>query len=576
MNCWPKLGFEVASFDMNFAFTLAHMLTGLSLQDELAENVVASPPYVFDEMDMDNMPDYDVYNYWGDIEYGSDSYWDTAIRQLRDEKQAKTGDKRKRVPETAEAKSNKRRKSEGAQQTPTPDDSDNEMPNVVFKSFEERSKLHDKRPTMTGYHSSFALLGDWKERFNDVDGFVFGTKEMPKDMQTAAEARDEDAPPKKTAKQQSLPSPPEGDEEWEDDDEAMDDSPLAALDPEMLKAILKEKMSAAGMEGMDEAAFMATISKMLAGEGDADEAAGELANGLLGQANDGGESALSGWLSQQGVDLQQDDDASSVTTAELPGPAKEGESHASPPDSVVGVHSDPKAHVHHPAHPEAVLEPVTSGEVQDHNPRRRSSLRKAIGVVIPSSPSASASAKKRLAAFDADDKGRKRKKVSFDVPQGLEETTLVAEPLDEVRSTAADESITSNNPLVPSDEGETGLPTRGKGADSSEKPKALRKTRESKVIGAEPETSEEKLKGVSKTAPKTRNAKAKPGDVDKSATASDDTVEKPTKKRKAQPDDAEAKEATPAKRRQTRGFAAPTASTRSKAEPAKRATRSKK
>ncbi len=59
--------------------------TGTCPQDELAETQIPSPGYsgAHDELALDAL-DYDVYEYFGDLEYGSDSYWDARIRDVLD------------------------------------------------------------------------------------------------------------------------------------------------------------------------------------------------------------------------------------------------------------------------------------------------------------------------------------------------------------------------------------------------------------------------------------------------------------------------------------------------------------
>jgi hypothetical protein len=103
--------------------------------------------------------------------------------------------------------------------------------------------------------------------------------------------------------------------EIDDDYDRETDSGLQ-IDPDMLKSILREKLGQAGLGGLDESAFMETISKLMSGD---ENAADGLASSLLGNmSRDAGGGALSGWLTGQGVSLedddeQADDDASSAT-----------------------------------------------------------------------------------------------------------------------------------------------------------------------------------------------------------------------------------------------------------------------
>jgi hypothetical protein len=91
--------------------------------------------------------------------------------------------------------------------------------------------------------------------------------------------------------------------EYDDEEEDEEDEIGRGLqiDPEMLKAILKDKLGQAGLDGLDESAFMETISKLMSGD---DTAADGLADSLLGNlSNESGGGALSSWLTGQGVSL---------------------------------------------------------------------------------------------------------------------------------------------------------------------------------------------------------------------------------------------------------------------------------
>lgn len=80
---------------------------------------------------------------------------------------------------------------------------------------------------------------------------------------------------------------------WEDDDEdgtsendeAEDDDEGPRIDPDMLKMALRQHLSAAGIkfDGMDEATLLRFATKMLSGEANSDDVAGELADDLLGE-----------------------------------------------------------------------------------------------------------------------------------------------------------------------------------------------------------------------------------------------------------------------------------------------------
>ncbi|KAF2764333.1 hypothetical protein EJ03DRAFT_33223 [Teratosphaeria nubilosa] len=285
-----------------------------SLADELAETQVAEPGYAGTnhELSIEEF-EYDLYAYYDDLEYGDDSYWEYGIRQ--DISQLETaGQKRKRGAPDKTAVMNKRRKVLGTPAIKLTAAGAEQPDTVVYMSQQERSR--PRTPPLLEKRAGCAFLGDWRRRFAGKDGIIH-TGEMPVDMQKAAEAQDDGTPVKH---RQEVPGEVMEDEEdgWEDEEDGEDgEVDLSALDPDILKQALKQKLKDAGLEGSDEGAFMDTLRRMLAGDEDA--AAGELANTLLGQAAEGeGEGAFSGWLSQQGVSLdrKEDDEASSVAPDE--------------------------------------------------------------------------------------------------------------------------------------------------------------------------------------------------------------------------------------------------------------------
>lgn len=278
--------------------------------------------------------DYDDLCYWDDVEYGNDEYWDGNI-------DAQGGQSRKQNRTKSEVHTHKRRKISVK---------DTEGDNVRFKSMSGRLRQWKAPKPVSAERTSFALLPDWRARLADASG-TSDDKEMPEDMLKAATAGPEDDAT--TGKTLRITGPlGNGDEDGGDENAEDMMSELASLDPQVLKAILKEKLGAAGLEGMHESAFLQTISEMLSGGSGADDTVAELANSLLGQAADGHDTALSGWLSQQGVSLdaeeRADDDDGDSMNQTTPGPTHGSDSCeaqdrgkddalTSPQDSVVGL-----------------------------------------------------------------------------------------------------------------------------------------------------------------------------------------------------------------------------------------------
>jgi len=299
----------------------------LSSQDELAETQVPSPGYagVNDEIANESF-EYDVYEYFGELEYGSDSYWDTRIKHLAS---VRAGEKRKSgVDEDEAAVIKKRRKDDGLEA----------RDNVVFIPFEKRlaplpPKVHDEE--------QFALLPDWKERFPEgCDDGSPTRKRMPADMRRAAEAGDEE-----DAEDGEKPVAHENemdvdDEEYEDEDEDDDDDTGAGPDQNVIMQVLRQKLADSGLGDVDESVFKDAIAKMLSGEGDSEDALGGLTSLLLGQ-KDGGGKAFEGFLAGQGVDVHREEDAEEDADEDEDEDAQEeAESHIT--SQIAGPTSTPK------------------------------------------------------------------------------------------------------------------------------------------------------------------------------------------------------------------------------------------
>lgn len=320
----------------------------------------------------------DWIDFWDECEYVDDEYWDSGPIGTST---SKSSGKRKREDHVTESLAAKRRRIMMEK-----------IENVQFVSMAKRLERFYELPPKLGDVKPFALLPNWKERFAKDTG-VFEKKAMPEAMKKAAEAQDEETTPKQ---RQYDAFAQDEEEEWVDEDEADEVdgeagdmvAQLASLDPEALKAVLKQKLGDAGLENLDEGTMMSALAKMLSGNQEAENAIDHLADNLLGQATQGNYAALSGWLSEQGVSLEdaEEDDASSVATAELPTASREVMSsnvEVSPPDSAI----------------EVAKKIGDTKQIAIHG----------------SSPSASA--KKRTAPADSDDEAvTKRKRVTFDVP----------------------------------------------------------------------------------------------------------------------------------------------------------------
>ncbi len=304
---------------------------------------IPSPSYINTEHELACLEEFDPYDYFMDAEYGDDEYWEHGRVPAGE---ASGAQKRKRAPVVPPKQADKKRKKSS-------------NPNVLFVPIAERVRQRDRTPTDPKTLTSFALITDWRTRYAGTTGEL-AEKAMPADMKRAAESKDDDTSPQPPRHIDAMIIAGEDEEEREDEDtdqaeadgaeaEAHSErgdlqAQLASLDPETLKAILKQRLGDAGLDGMDEGAFMQTIAKMMSGDNDAEDAAGDLATSLLGQANDGKDSALTGWLSQQGVSLDaaggeddEDDEEDAIVVAQPNGTAGKKGFEGSPQDSAISV-----------------------------------------------------------------------------------------------------------------------------------------------------------------------------------------------------------------------------------------------
>ena len=125
----------------------------IEIQDELAETSIPSPPPI-DTIE-DDYVSYDPYDYWLDIEYGTDEYYDVGLRKAS----APSGTKRKSTGKVDAA--NKRRKLDNQTHMGVETERIWTGPNVVFKSSSELNELNEPCQSC-GKLKPYALLPDWK------------------------------------------------------------------------------------------------------------------------------------------------------------------------------------------------------------------------------------------------------------------------------------------------------------------------------------------------------------------------------------------------------------------------------
>nr|POF07137.1 hypothetical protein CFP56_31761 [Quercus suber] len=274
-----------------------------ALADELAESQTADPGYPGTNYEIElETYEYELYEFWDDMEYADDEYWDYGPEAAVKKDSGLMGHKRKRNAPSDKSQPDKKRKVLGRQPGARESEKDGHFP-VYFLSMQDQLRFAKQAPPVLQNRKPVALLADWRERFPEDEGVML--VEMPKDMKRAADAEDDEM-------QES------GEDEWSDESGSQEADKHGSLNLETLKMVLRQRMTEAGLEGVDEDELMETISKMMNGEGDPEDAAGELANSLLGQASQGNEPAFTGWLSQQGVSLEDEEDDSTDEIERVP------------------------------------------------------------------------------------------------------------------------------------------------------------------------------------------------------------------------------------------------------------------
>ena len=268
--------------------------TDFNVQDELAETAVPEPPY-YDRID-DDWGDFDAYDYWMDIEYNTDEYFDCPVGAIGEMNVAHAGQKRRRT-NGDEAGLGKRRKMSSIRAMAAQRRDPPPIVPVLWLSSAETNTLEESTPRLREKVAGYALFGDWRIRFMDVPGFYTANMIRSKELE----------------------EPEQGDEEMDDDVEHDDDEGNSddedadeesdGVDSALLMEAIKARLTDSGLGGAEQEKFMQAIMGMMAeGEGGhVEDMLEELTDGLLNQVSEeGAGSGAAQWLVQQGVALNED------------------------------------------------------------------------------------------------------------------------------------------------------------------------------------------------------------------------------------------------------------------------------
>jgi hypothetical protein len=264
--------------------------------DDLAEHAINSPPPTT-YADDDAMEEWDRFEYYCDLEYGSDGYDDENFR-VRDPvlKTTETRQIRERPAATSKVKTRrKKRKGPPASGPFSRQRSLSPLPTVVWRS-------QDHMPVITKQlednQTSFALLPNWRELVQD---FAWGKRpagvgsELKREPIVAPSVEEDDG----TSTPESASSVAQPNED------TAQDIATGAIDSDALMAALQNRLSDLPgplnelLNGMDTSRLLECALRMVNGDGTEDDIADELADDLLDGAEEDTSTDLASWLSQQ-------------------------------------------------------------------------------------------------------------------------------------------------------------------------------------------------------------------------------------------------------------------------------------
>jgi hypothetical protein len=241
--------------------------------DDLAEHAIASPPptaYGDDDM----QAEWDRFDYYNDIEYASDGYDDAAF-QLHDPKDAKIGQKRKRVARHSRSNKKPRMAAEAPHTVvaaPSP---------VVWRSQNDRAPrqrlLADDAP-------SYALLKNWREDLVDTPRWACASPSAESPSSQSGQI------PDTVAKVlQALVSETHGDdtlseeEEMEEEDDREEDEEDGDISQDALMAALQRQLGGAGgpLSTMDPQQLLQFAMRMATNKDGTDDILDEMAAAIM-------------------------------------------------------------------------------------------------------------------------------------------------------------------------------------------------------------------------------------------------------------------------------------------------------
>jgi len=233
-----------------------------------------------------------------DIEYNTDEYYDCVVNATGKGNGTYAGQKRRRT-NGDDVGPGKRRKVSSVRAVAPQRRGPPPIVPVLWISSTESHSLNESVPCPFEKIARYALFDDWRVRFKDAPGFDTANESRVEELK-APEREDEDM-------EDEAEDEGDGEDDEDSNDEDAEEDEEAGLDSALVIEAIKARLADSGLGGADQGKFMEAIMGMMAGGegGDMEGMLEELTSSLLNQASEeGADSGAAQWLTQQGVSLK--------------------------------------------------------------------------------------------------------------------------------------------------------------------------------------------------------------------------------------------------------------------------------
>lgn len=270
------------------------------------------------------------FEYWNDIDYDSDG---NEIRTRRADIQDLKRRRSTQLPVTAISPSKRRKIVPSLKRDAKEWQAERDLPAILLVKNRANSHIgtigrHIDAKALKPY----ALLPDWSTKLKDAQ--VFSKKGTVKLAEVPDIIEDEE---------DMFAEGEDGGSGWEDEEEEGQEGEeeegdigtmLGGLDPEALKMALRQNLASIGVDvnGMDEESLLRFASKMLSGEAEADDIAGELTDELLKGGEEEDEEEEENAFASWATELAEARASTRGENEKMTPPKSSGAPSASPPD----------------------------------------------------------------------------------------------------------------------------------------------------------------------------------------------------------------------------------------------------